>query len=325
VICAGRSYTLPWGVSVSATGVYRDTLRYAATGCDSLYRIVELTVQSPTDLTTPVTICSGGSYRLPWDVTVRTAGTYRDTLRYVLTGCDSLRRTVVITVTPPAVAQVIRTAICANEAYTLPWGVQVNRAGTYRDTLKTATGCDSLVRTVELTVHPQPTVWATKANDINCIVSTAALQATGALRYRWRPGGSLSDTAVANPVASPTVPTLYVVEGTDANGCRNRDSVRVLVNFADDPLKYPVPSAFTPNGDGINDCFGVRHWGEVEGFSMQVYNRYGGVIYASTKSKSCWDGTYLGIKQVSGIYLYVIRGKGPCGEVMKKGTVTLIR
>jgi gliding motility-associated-like protein len=285
---------------------------------------VELTVQAFREDSRNVTICSGGSYTLPWGQVVRTAGVYRDTLRYG-TGCDSLRRTIVLTVTPAAVAAVQQASICAGEVYRLPWGLTVGVAGTYRDTVRTASGCDSLVRTVRLEVRPLPEVRASWSNDVNCVLSVTRLQATGARTYRWRPGGTLSDSTAADPVARPQVTTRYVVEGTGANGCRSRDSVVVSVNFSDDPQKYLVASAFTPNGDGLNDCFGVRHWGDVTGFRLQVFNRYGSMVYETEDPRKCWDGRYRGIPQVPGVYVYVIRAEGPCGEVLRKGTVTLIR
>ena len=322
-VCAGSSFVLPWGRTVTASGTYRDTLRYT-TGCDSLRRTVILTVQVLREESQAVAICTGGSHTLPWGQVVRTAGLYRDTLRYG-TGCDSVRRTVTLTVTPPAVAAVQQVSICADEVYRLPWGMVVSTAGVYRDTLRTASGCDSLIRTVRLEVRPLPAVRADWTNDINCVLSVTRLQASGAVSYRWRPGGTLSDSTSAEPVARPQVTTRYVVEGTGANGCRSRDSVVVTVNFADDPLKYLVASAFTPNGDGRNDCFGVRHWGDVTGLQLQVFNRYGSLVYETKDPRDCWDGRYKGIPQPTGVFVYIIRAEGPCGEVLRKGTVTLIR
>ncbi|HSK11769.1 MAG TPA: integrin alpha, partial [Phnomibacter sp.] len=46
-ICSGRSYTLPWGTVVTTPGIYRDTLKYTGTNCDSIYRIVDLRIQNP--------------------------------------------------------------------------------------------------------------------------------------------------------------------------------------------------------------------------------------------------------------------------------------
>src|SRR5204862_7307255 len=92
IICAGQTYTLPWGPVVSATGIYRDTL-HSTTGCDSIWRTVNLTVQSATFQTTNAAICSGQTSTLPWGLLVSTSGIYRDTLHYT-TRSHSIRRTV---------------------------------------------------------------------------------------------------------------------------------------------------------------------------------------------------------------------------------------
>ena len=62
-----------------------------------------------------------------------------------------------------------------------------------------------------------------------CKGSEARLTASGAVSYSWSPATGLSSTSVSNPVASPSTTTLYIVSGTDANGCKGVDSVFVNV------------------------------------------------------------------------------------------------
>jgi hypothetical protein len=71
IICAGQTFTLPTGLVVSAAGTYRDTLRYT-TGCDSIRRTVNLTVQASTTQTLSPVICEGDNYTLPWGTMVNT-------------------------------------------------------------------------------------------------------------------------------------------------------------------------------------------------------------------------------------------------------------
>src|SRR5207253_2443059 len=89
LICAGQTYTLPSGVVVSATGFYRDTIRYRGVACDSLRTNVNLVVQQVTRVNKNVTLCIGQSYTMPTGVVVSTTGIYTDTLRYG-SGCDSI-------------------------------------------------------------------------------------------------------------------------------------------------------------------------------------------------------------------------------------------
>jgi hypothetical protein len=150
VICEGQTYTLPWGPIVNVQRVYRDTLHYV-TGCDSIIRIVNLAVQASTSEMLDAVICQGQSYTLPWGLVVNSSGNYHDTLHYA-TGCDSIRRTVNLIV-QPLVLQITNPVICAGTSYILPWGAIVNSPGIYRDTLRYLSGCDSIRRTVNLTVQ----------------------------------------------------------------------------------------------------------------------------------------------------------------------------
>ena len=302
--------------------MYKDTLHYS-TGCDSLRRSVSLTVQAPAVSMMNETICAGLSYTLPSGKTVNTSGIYRDTLRYA-TGCDSLYRIVTLTVTAAQATDVSKT-ICSDQTYRLPWGVVVNTSGIYIDTVRTSIGCDSLIRRVNLTVNPKPVVNVSKSNDVTCALATTKLQVTGGVSWQWSPAASLSDPYAQNPVASPTTNTVYQVIVTGANGCQAKGSISVFFATGPGNNKYLVPSAFTPNGDGQNDCFGVPHWGRVSDFALTIFNRYGHTVFQTNDPSRCWDGVYKGERQNSAALVYIITAKGVCGDISRKGTVMLIR
>jgi gliding motility-associated-like protein len=324
VICSGQTYTLPWGAIVNATGIYRDTLHYINTGCDSLRRTINLTVQAATTLTNNPVICQGQTFTLPWGVVTNTAGTYKDTLRYMTTNCDSLYRIINLSVIPAATSSSNAT-ICQGEVYLLPWGINATVSGIYRDTLRSVTGCDSLVRTVNLTVKPKPTISISKSNDINCFVGTAKLYVSGAVSYVWSPAGTLSNPTISNPLATPTTTTIYTVQATGNNGCVATDSIRVIVDNSNTDISFQLPSAFTPNGDGKNDCFGVRTWGNVSNLKLQIYNRWGELVFASTDPTRCWDGTFKGVMQSTAVFVYQVTAETICGKIYRNGTVTLLR
>jgi gliding motility-associated-like protein len=199
-------------------------------------------------------------------------------------------------------------------------GATTNYSVQITDTICTNTA--TLATTV--TVNPLPAVKAGKTNDIDCSNDRSQLNATGAMKYLWSPGRTLNDSLIANPTAGPALPTLYLVKGTDANGCVNYDTVTVNITSLNKGA-YLMPDAFTPNGDGLNDCYGIRLWDSIQQLDFSIYNRWGQKLFHTTKPGDCWNGTYRGQKQNPGVYVYIIEGKTLCGNVSKKGTFVLIR
>lgn len=181
---------------------------------------------------------------------------------------------------------------------------------------------DSLFAVVQ--VNPKPVTSVKKSNDIDCSNFEARLTATGGDQYEWFPSEGLSNAAIYNPVASPSRTTTYQVKVVNGQGCSSLDSLVVKVD-ATGLQRLHVPNAFTPNGDGKNDCFGVRHWGVIKDFSLTIYNRWGEKVYSSHNASDCWDGRYKGVTQPSGVFVYLIKGTTICGEINKKGLVTLVR
>ncbi|MBI1782610.1 MAG: gliding motility-associated C-terminal domain-containing protein, partial [Sphingobacteriales bacterium] len=181
---------------------------------------------------------------------------------------------------------------------------------------------DSLFTTI--TVNDLPVIGLTKSNDIDCSNDKAMLSATGATEYIWSPVTGLDNPSSPNPVSSPTTTTEYTVRGTDANGCSAEGKITVEVT-TNNKSGYNIPNAFTPNGDGKNDCIRVKYWGPTLEFEFNIYTRWGEKVFTSKNTDSCWDGTYKGVQQPLGVYVYYIKAKTACGDVFKKGTITLIR
>ena len=113
---------------------------------------------------------------------------------------------------------------------------------------------------------------------------------------------------------------------TAENGCVIQDSIQVKVITADSSAStFVLPTAFTPNHDGLNDRFGVHYWGYMDDLRFAIYNRWGKMVFYTTDSQKCWDGTYQGMAQPTGTYVYFVKGTTICGPVQHKGTVTLLR
>lgn len=90
-----------------------------------------------------------------------------------------------------------------------------------------------------------------------------------------------------------------------------------------------LPNAFTPNGDGINDQFGViLRYCDVEILEFNVYSRWGELMFQAQESSDRWDGTTLnGTEAPSDTYIYVARYKvaDETEEKNEKGNVVLLR
>ncbi len=176
---------------------------------------------------------------------------------------------------------------------------------------------------VKIFINHLPRVKASKSNDINCNIPYTQLNVTGALQYTWVPALYLSNSYSTNPIANPSTTTTFFVTGTDSNGCSNKDSVTVITDFSTGTLL--LPNSFTPNGDGLNDCFGIRFNRDVQNLTFIIYNRFGEKVFETKNANECWDGNYKGQALDPGTYVYYLSGKTLCGNVVKKGSVLLLR
>jgi len=190
----------------------------------------------------------------------------------------------------------------------------------------TETTCNQTATlSTRLTVLSSPLVNAIKSNDIDCSNDRSQLNVIGASRYLWSPSITLNDPSVSNPIATPLITTKYLVEGIDVNGCKGYDTITVKVDNVNKG-GYLMPSAFTPNHDGLNDCYGVKYWGVIQELEFSIYNRWGQCIFFTKNPAQCWDGTYKGVEQDGGVFVYMIKAKTTCdSEVFRKGTFVLIR
>ena len=173
-------------------------------------------------------------------------------------------------------------------------------------------------------VNPLPVSSVTKSGDVDCSNTNIQLLAKGGVGVEWFPSSGLSNTSIPNPIASPRQTTTYTVTIRSQEGCLVKDSVTVNVSNTGDKGFY-VPSAFTPNYDGKNDCFRVKYLGSIDDYSIHIYNRWGEQVFYSRDISACWDGSYKGLKQPKGVYVYYIKAKTFCGEIFKKGTLVLVQ
>jgi len=137
-----------------------------------------------------------------------------------------------------------------------------------------------------------------------------------AASWLWNTGETSSQITV-------TKPGYYTVTVT-INGCGTSDTI----NVAND-CYMDIPNAFTPNGDGVNDYFFPRQMltKGMTSFSMNIYNRWGQLIYQTTNIDGRgWDGNFNGQQQAEGVYVYIIDVTFQDGQTEHhQGNVTLLR
>jgi hypothetical protein len=136
-------------------------------------------------------------------------------------------------------------------------------------------------------------------NDASlCAGSSLNLNATGGLTYSWLPTTGLSNSAISNPIATPSTSTTYTVYVTDANGCTQPDQITVTVN--------PIPAAPVASSNSPVDLNGTVEL-TASTVNMAFYNWTGPNGFTSTdqnpvieNATASLNGTYSVTATVAG-------------------------
>jgi gliding motility-associated-like protein len=182
-----------------------------------------------------------------------------------------------------------------------------------------ANGCsDSKDQTIE--VFPVPAVtagpdrFALEGGSVDLLGSGSGNNVS----YLWTPDLYIDDNTLARPKVSPPDDMFYTLTVTSADGCKASDEVFVKV------LKKPViPNIFSPNGDGIHDKWEIAYLATYPGCTIDIFNRYGQLVYHSIGYDKPWDGTINGKPAPMGTYYYIVDPKN--GRQPISGYVDLIR
>lgn len=149
--------------------------------------------------------------------------------------------------------------------------------------------------------------------------------ARGGEIYAWTPSTNLSDPNIGNPIGNypDTGHFDYSVYIKSSFGCEGEDSIKVwVVNQS----AIFVPSAFTPNGDGLNDILKPMGIGYFNINYFRVYNRWGQQVFYTTAFNEGWDGKLNGTPQDIGTYFWILSMTNRFGaEEIIKGDAVLLR
>lgn len=201
----------------------------------------------------------------------------------------------------------------------------VNVPGTTFFVLIAYNGLCTDTDTINITVNPLPQ--ADAGPDIEMVLlATATIggnptTSAGNTLY-WQPSTYLNDSTLFNPSVTPdtTGTYTYVVTVTDANGCVNTDTMVITVLPS-----ITFPNGFSPNGDGTNDVWEIDYIYLFPDCQVEVYNRWGQLLFLSIGYQTPWDGTYNNQPVPVGTYYYIINLNHPLYPDAYTGPLTVLR
>ncbi len=142
--------------------------------------------------------------------------------------------------------------------------------------------------------------------------------------YSWTPTTGLSCTDCFNPVVTTyghaNQYTLTIIFNNKE--CYTTAQATVIVN-GNSPVY--IPNAFTPNNDGNNDIF-LIYGEDIKTLDLKIFNRWGEEVFKTNSQFIGWDGTFKGLLQNPGVYVYEANITFLDNtQTLKKGAITLIR
>ena len=191
--------------------------------------------------------------------------------------------------------------------------VSFENAGSYDVQLivESPDGCiDSLTQYGMITVHPTPTANFTFSPTPITVLNTDVFfqnYSVGAVAYNWYfEQGSPGASSLQNPTTSlpegEAADYLAELVAISEFGCS--DTVDAIISVVPEVIVY-APNAFTPDGDEFNQNWRVYISGiSLENFYLEIYNRWGEILWESHNPEASWDGTYGGKLVEEGTYIW---------------------
>jgi len=293
------------GITFSSSGTQSATF-IGASGCDSTVTL-NLSLNGIDTNTVNLSVCEN---ELPytWNgITFSSPGTQSTTLSGSL-GCDS---TITLNLDVYGTdTTTVNLSICENQLpYT--WNDMTFYASEIQTVnLFNSLGCDSTV-IIYLEVTPTPAVPNTSGNMEYCINALPEpMEAEGSMEsYSWYADAELTDILSNDSQYTPEIylGSINYYVTSNENGC---ESPAQIITIQFQPCNIIIPSAFTPNGDAINDFWEIKEIDLIYPNNIvHVFNRWGNKIYVSQKGsyeEFPWDGKINGKPIPVGTYYYII-------------------
>jgi gliding motility-associated-like protein len=200
---------------------------------------------------------------------------------------------------------------------------RATQSGAYHALITNDLGCSLATPAKDILIE-------TPAKGLRYPVINAAINIPAQLQARaigktavWNPFTYLNDPSIFNPVFTGQSEKLYTVRLVTEGGCVTVDTQLVKV-FKD--INFYVPTAFTPNGDGLNDYLRPVAAGFKEISYFRVYNRWGQLLFDLKWNELGWDGIFKGLPQQTQTVVWIAEGTSADGRLYKqKGNSILLR
>lgn len=193
----------------------------------------------------------------------------------------------------------------------------INTAGTFWVEATNTQGCTARDTIVVTEIRPTPANFLPKEDSI-CRYENKTITAIGNFNsYTWQ-DGSPQQTITIREAGN------YTLTVTDRYGCEATESIKIVQRDCLEGLF--VPNAFTPNQDGQNDVFKPAVHASVVAYQLNIYNRWGELVFTTNNPMNGWDGKSRSLEQPQGVYIWQIKYHFTGGyPQIRKGTVMLSR
>lgn len=272
------------------------------------------------------------------DLTSLNAGTFSVTIKDAL-GCTFTQNNIVISQLPSTLtaAYAVINERCGgsngsinlnvsggNAPYTFLWNngstaedlLNIS-AGSYSVIIKDASGCEKDFINITVTNTTSNVAINLGADRNLCPGENIVLNPGSFTSYLWQDNSTAATFRVS---AAGT----YYVTVKDAFGCSGSDTIKIVASTF---CNVYFPAAFTPDGDNLNDNFGLLgDITSVKNYELTIYGRWGQKVFHTKNPSEKWDGTYKGKKLSSQTFVWMASFTiGSRLPQLEKGTITLIR
>ncbi len=153
---------------------------------------------------------------------------------------------------------------------------------------------------------------------------------TCATEFSWSPTVNIANPMAYKTTITPTQPGKfrYLLSLKDPAYCTSIEAlnIQVIDPTTLDCSELLIPKAFTPNGDGLNDYFFISNPFTLDKFAaFEVFDAYGAIMFSANNPLERWDGTLNGVPVSPGVYLWKVTFVCKGNEIVKDGTVTLMK